>query len=81
MENIFRTYNNDNEMNKESYGILKITPFPLGTEKLNNKEKNRYVGMCFVPMQEWEDLYDLETAFKTGTAFPSLNKPFMGAGR
>ena len=47
----------------------------------NNTEKNKYVTMAFVPMQEWEELYDEETALRVGTAFPSLDKPFRGGGR
>ena len=42
---------------------------------------NKLVAMCFVPMQEWEQIYDEDTAYSTGTIFPSLNKPFLGAGR
>ena len=50
-------------------------------EQYHFSEKNKYVAMAFVPMQEWEELYDEETAFKLGTAFPSLNKPFAGRGK
>jgi len=42
---------------------------------------NKLVGMCYVPMQEWEQIYDEDTAFSTGTLFPSLNKPFWGGGK
>lgn len=42
------------------------------------KDDNKYVTMCYVPMQQWEELYDEDTAYKCGTAFPSLNKPFAG---
>lgn len=34
-------------------------------------------AMAYVPMQQWEDCYNLETALKRGTVFPSLFKPFM----
>jgi hypothetical protein len=50
----------------------------------NNSEKlnvNKLIAMCFVPMQEWEQIYDEDTAYSTGTIFPSLNKPFLGGGR
>ncbi len=37
------------------------------------------VAMAYVPWQKFEKLYeDLEKAYKTGTVFPELNKPFTG---
>ena len=42
---------------------------------------NKLVGMCYVPMQEWEQIYDEDTAFSVGTIFPCLNKPFLGGGK
>jgi hypothetical protein len=42
---------------------------------------NKLVGICFVPVQEWEQIYDEDTAFSAGTVFPCLNKPFLGNGR
>ena len=42
---------------------------------------NKLVAMCFVPMQEWEPIYDEDTAYSAGTIFPCLNKPFLGGGR
>jgi hypothetical protein len=42
---------------------------------------NKLIGICYVPMQEWEQVYDEDTAFSAGTIFPSLNKPFLGMGR
>ena len=58
-----------------------------GTARMNQnntgeKSKiNKLIAMCFVPMQEWEQIYDEDTAYSTGTIFPSLNKPFLGGGR
>ena len=59
-----------------------------GTARLNQNnftsEKssvNKLVAMCFVPMQEWEPIYDEDTAYSAGTIFPCLNKPFLGGGR
>ncbi|MBE5953431.1 MAG: spore coat associated protein CotJA [Lachnospiraceae bacterium] len=37
------------------------------------------LGMGYVPMQEWGDIYDLETAHCQGTIFPDLNFVFCGA--
>lgn len=60
-----------------------------GTARLNQGNNsggekprvNQLLAICFVPMQEWEQIYDEDTAFSTGTVFPSLNKPFLGGGR
>ncbi len=36
-------------------------------------------GMAYVPWQTMENVYEnLEEAFKIGTIFPELNKPFEG---
>ena len=37
------------------------------------------IGICSVPIQEWEQIYDEDTAFSAGTLFPSLNKQFYGS--
>jgi hypothetical protein len=51
----------------------------------NNRdtERNavRSLAICYVPIQEWEQVYDEDTAFTTGTLFPALNKPFFGGGK
>ncbi|MEG2395889.1 MAG: spore coat associated protein CotJA [Oscillospiraceae bacterium] len=36
------------------------------------------VTMAYVPFQTDTTMYDDETALKNGTAFPSLDKPFLG---
>ena len=58
-----------------------LAPRRESTGSVFIRDDNRFVKMCYVPMQQWEELYDDETAYMTGTAFPSLNKPFMGGGR
>ena len=47
-----------------------MAPFPSETPP----------GMAYVPFQQWEEPYDLETAFPTGTLFSVLDKPFRGGG-
>ena len=37
-------------------------------------------AMAYVPMQRFEQIYDLSTALKNGTLFPELCKPFGGGG-
>lgn len=49
----------------------------------NCDDNNRHmahmpVGIGYVPMQQWEKMYDPSTALCEGTAFPSLNLIFCG---
>ncbi len=37
------------------------------------------LAIATVPMQEWNQTYRPEVAFKNGTIFPELHKPYMGA--
>ena len=40
---------------------------------------NFTVAMAYVPWQHFNRIYDnLEEAYREGTIFPELNKPFMG---
>jgi len=41
---------------------------------------DRYpIAMCYVPWQHFDKMYDdLEVAYRNGTIFPELNKPFQG---
>lgn len=45
-----------------------VTPFPEMTPP----------GMAYVPLQQWEEPYDPDTAFPIGTIFPALNFPYRG---
>lgn len=36
------------------------------------------VGMCYVPMQKLTTVYEPDNAWKRGTIFPDLDKPFLG---
>lgn len=38
------------------------------------------VAMAYVPMQTDTTVYDTDKALREGTLFPTLNKPFAGAG-
>lgn len=45
----------------------------------NNKHmKHMPLAMAYVPVQNWGELYDPETALCEGTAFPDLNLIFCG---
>ena len=39
------------------------------------------IGMTYVPMQPWEEPFDLAKGLRAGTIFPCLRKPFRGGGR
>lgn len=45
-----------------------------------NKSMEHYaLAMAYVPWQHFNQIYDnLEIAYKEGTIFPELNKPFTG---
>ena len=49
--------------------------------KYNDKNNYEVIGICYVPMQQWEQIYDEDTAFSVGTLFPALNLPFLGGGK
>lgn len=38
------------------------------------------LASVYSPLQEWSDIYDLETALKRGTVFKELDLPFHGDG-
>lgn len=44
----------------------------------NHAGGRQRVGMAYVPMQNWKEVYDREEGFLNGTIFPDLNKPFKG---
>lgn len=41
------------------------------------QSENFTVGMGYIPMQRWEQAYDMENGMRRGTVFPSLDLPFM----
>lgn len=38
------------------------------------------LAMAYVPWQQWDNVYDLPKAFRQGTIFPVLDKPFCRGG-
>ena len=36
------------------------------------------LAMAYVPMQKFENLYEIDSAFCAGTLFKDLDKPFVG---
>lgn len=46
---------------------------------LDEQIDNFPIAMAYVPWQSMDKMYDdLEKAFRAGTIFPELNKPFTG---
>ena len=43
--------------------------------------QNAHLAIASVPVQSWGELYDQETALKTGTIFKDLDLPFFAAGQ
>ena len=43
--------------------------------------ENAALAMAYVPYQIDFSVYDIEKAFKSGTLFPCLDKPFTGCCR
>ena len=39
-----------------------------------------YLAISTVPWQQFTNSYEPEQAFRTGTIFPELDKPFLGRG-
>ena len=38
------------------------------------------LAMAYVPVQNFDTLFEIEEGFDLGTIFPELEKPFMGGG-
>jgi len=68
-----------NEMARQS--LINQTNQSDITFRNDDRQRHEIIGICYVPMQQWEQLYDEDTAFSVGTIFPSLNLPFLGGGK
>ena len=42
----------------------------------SNMPENTHLGFCYVPVQKFENLYDVNDALSNGTLFADLNIPF-----
>ncbi len=38
------------------------------------------LAMAYIPVQQFDTLFEIEEGFARGTVFPELEKPFMGGG-
>ena len=89
-QNLFDRSPNMNNGNNNSYNTYDTYDSQMNREVSQNIGRkyahenmscNPELGICSVPMQEWEQVYDEDTGFSAGTIFPCLNKPFLGGGK
>lgn len=73
-----------NNMRKPSYDKpgyadkMKAMEHDGDCNKKTGKVDYMEIGMCYVPWQKWEDIYDIDKALERGTIFAQLDKPFLG---
>ncbi len=53
-----------------------MLPFPRKMQHVDHMTP----AMAYVPMQRFEQVYDLAVGLRNGTVFPELCKPFCGKG-
>ena len=71
-----------NEMAKQPlFNQINLNPNENKTYKNDVQYDAEIIGICYVPMQKWEQIYDEDTVYSAGTLFPALNKPFLGGGK
>ena len=63
-------------LKNDSVGKKEVTPDCADIKTVLPKEMP--IGMCYVPYQEWKEVYGAEVALERGTIFPELDKPFIG---
>lgn len=69
---------NPSRRNDNSFQFSNETPMRRGFSTEVSME-GFPLGMAYVPMQRFSGIHDnLEEAFRAGTVFPELNKPFTG---
>ena len=58
-----------------------MSKYSVNQSNQTDKPTTQILAICSVPMQQWEQIYDEDTAFSAGTLFPGLNLPFLGGGK
>jgi hypothetical protein len=69
---------NRNSYNGRNMNLYNQQMMNMQTHFGGNHADGMPIGMCYVPWQQWGDLYDLCTGYDAGTIFPELNKPYLG---
>lgn len=49
-------------------------------ETISSLPEQTPIGMAYVPYEQWETPYSVDTGFPIGTIFSPLDKPFQGGG-
>ncbi len=67
--------------NSAQYNTYRTMPVQVQerAEKRDNIE-GMPLAMAYVPWQKWQNIYDAEKGFCSGTIFQDLNLPFYGIG-
>lgn len=59
-----------------------IPPGLMRNEQMTDENINSMpIGMAYVPMQVWRDIYEKDKGMMRGTIFSELDMPFKGAKR
>ena len=78
MGNVQNTNAQNTNMQNANVQNRKVqNPFMQNAFRPLEQSENFTVGMGYVPMQRWEQTYDMENGMRRGTIFPSLDLPFM----
>ena len=81
MENIINEMAKQSLVNQFNPISLNYPNYPTYKPDVAYANDCGVIGICYVPVQKWEQIYDEDTGFSVGTIFPSLNLPFLGGGR
>lgn len=57
------------------------TLYPPRQQNSNMFPAEISLAMAYVPLQSISTLYEPMNAFRAGTLYPELDKPFLGGGR
>jgi hypothetical protein len=60
--------------------MFDLERYRVSDEETNNNSCRQALTLVFIQNQELEQVYDTETAFCRGTAFPDLDKPWKAGG-
>lgn len=72
----------DQDMGRMPYATGKSCMQESGMSDRSCKmeKANWPIGMTYVPIQKWGNLYEVDEGFHQGTIFKELNLPFTGRG-
>lgn len=59
-----------------TYGLYVEPDTPVTPQECDHM----VLAMAYIPVQQFDTLFDIEAGFDSGTIYPELEKPFMGGG-